>query len=313
MQSGLTPALFKPNTIHSEKTIEELFVTSIVQGNKEEAARLIDLDPQVLLKTADVTDLSERHFKAITGYQGALWALDEDMVKMIDIKASQIPGEEGKKIRAALLLQHQELKENKISYLLNGTLYKEVHYDHKPLSEAYQHYGALCFEEIKQRKCREKSNTYNKPVLTNSKEDALAESKTALDIAWSNIGKSQQLMPAHAIQEMCSLKGYFNKNESHSFSRSFQFHDYENMETHLHALFPVKDAKQGALGIDFILKRSAWENRIGIVDRVKAHSNESYVSYIIADGEKLNRLFQQRARELDLTNSLVSHVVHNKG
>ncbi len=59
------------------------FVRLIAEGEQDEVEALLQKDRTLALLASDVTDLSERTFKGITGFQYAVWALDWHMWTMI--------------------------------------------------------------------------------------------------------------------------------------------------------------------------------------------------------------------------------------
>src|SRR5690349_11294377 len=59
------------------------FVRLIAEGEQDQAEALLQKDTTLALLPSDVTDLSNRTFKDITGFQYAVWALDWHMWTMI--------------------------------------------------------------------------------------------------------------------------------------------------------------------------------------------------------------------------------------
>jgi len=103
------------------KELEKL-LKWVVEGEQEQAEALIEKNPQLLLASGQVTDLSGRTFKNITAFQYALWAMDYHIWTMIK---NNLPLEEQVKQFNAL--------ESK------GTEHGKQ-YDIKPLTEALQTY-----------------------------------------------------------------------------------------------------------------------------------------------------------------------------
>ena len=54
-----------------------------MQGEQDQAEKIIKDNPSLLLSPGTVTDLSGREFKQITAFQYVLWALDWHMWKML--------------------------------------------------------------------------------------------------------------------------------------------------------------------------------------------------------------------------------------
>ena len=65
--------------------IKELntFLRLVAEGEQDQAKNLLKKTPELALASSDVTDLSGRTFKDITGFQYAVWALDWHMWSMI--------------------------------------------------------------------------------------------------------------------------------------------------------------------------------------------------------------------------------------
>lgn len=64
------------------RMIEQL-LKLVVEGEQDQAEALIKKDPQLLLATGNIIDLSGRSFENITAFQYALWAMDYHMWTMI--------------------------------------------------------------------------------------------------------------------------------------------------------------------------------------------------------------------------------------
>ncbi len=75
---------FTPRSVdlqHVEKVGNLLHL--VTEGEQESAENLIFKNPELLLMSGSVTDLSGRTFQKITPFQYALWAMDWHMIKMI--------------------------------------------------------------------------------------------------------------------------------------------------------------------------------------------------------------------------------------
>ena len=59
------------------------FLTFVAEGEQDKAEAMLQNNPALVLVPGDVADLSKRTFKAITGFQYAVWALDWHMWTMI--------------------------------------------------------------------------------------------------------------------------------------------------------------------------------------------------------------------------------------
>ena len=99
-----------------------ILLQCVAYGQQEQAEAMLQRDPDLLLMKGDVTDYSLRHFKNITAFQYALWALDRHMWTMLlkylpEVKAAE---------------QFSELEEK-------GTEYG-IHYDFASLINALEIY-----------------------------------------------------------------------------------------------------------------------------------------------------------------------------
>ncbi len=96
----------KQTTLKSVRT----FLKRVVEGEQDKAERRLKKNPELALLPSDVTDLSGRIFKGITGFQYAVWALDWHMWTMIlkylpkDQATAQIKAMD----RGSWVLQHRE-------------------------------------------------------------------------------------------------------------------------------------------------------------------------------------------------------------
>ncbi len=59
------------------------FLKLVTEGEEDAAEAMLKVNPALALASGDVTDLSNRSFKNITGFQYAVWALDQRMWTMI--------------------------------------------------------------------------------------------------------------------------------------------------------------------------------------------------------------------------------------
>lgn len=80
------PAMAKPDprvTGASELRKLQGFLKAVVGGEQDKAETILKRDPALAVVSIDVTDLSKRTFKNVTGLQYALWALDWHMWTML--------------------------------------------------------------------------------------------------------------------------------------------------------------------------------------------------------------------------------------
>jgi hypothetical protein len=59
------------------------FITFVAEGEQDKAETMLKSNPALALFSGDITDLSKRTFAGITGFQYAVWALDQHMWTMI--------------------------------------------------------------------------------------------------------------------------------------------------------------------------------------------------------------------------------------
>ncbi|MCE3238479.1 MAG: hypothetical protein K0R24_1460 [Gammaproteobacteria bacterium] len=147
------------------------FLRWVAEGEQDKAEAMLKADHTLSLKSGRVTDLSERTFKHITGFQYALWALDWNMWMML---LKYIPREEAQ-------LQAMALDEN-------GTKHGK-HFDFSQLLRAYQ--------------------TYEENYAVS--EVQTPEIKKAMETHWcKQVGRAQLLLPAHAVNEYCRYDRAFD-------------------------------------------------------------------------------------------------------
>jgi hypothetical protein len=170
---------------------------AVVKGNQHKVERLPNAS--MLLYKADVTDHSERHFKSITAYQYALWALDARMIKAIEDRVQGIPGKAGEGLRAALSAQRKELKEQGLNYTYNGRMINETQYNPEPLFQAY-----ITLDNFKERPPHG--------------QDPEVFCRRMLNVVYE-LSLQQRLMPAHMIQELCDPTRPFLKFQEKSLVR----------------------------------------------------------------------------------------------
>ncbi len=98
------------------------FVRLIAEGEQNKAEVLLQNDATLALLSSDVTDLSGRTFKGITGFQYAVWALDWHMWTMIlkylskDVAAEQIKAMD----KGLWISQHHKSGDWLVQNLLNA-------------------------------------------------------------------------------------------------------------------------------------------------------------------------------------------------
>lgn len=114
----------------------QLLLICVARGEQDLAEKILRNNPKLLLNRGNVTDCSGRYFKNITAFELMLWALDTRyMWKMmyLCIIESDLGNEDKLEIIQNLLVQYEHVHENRVTYLLDGNVYKESYYDISPL------------------------------------------------------------------------------------------------------------------------------------------------------------------------------------
>ncbi|MCW8385102.1 hypothetical protein OQJ15_02160 [Fluoribacter dumoffii] len=104
------------------------FLDFVVRGDYHSVRAALERNIRLLFHRNEVTDCSGRTFFAISGFEYALWAFDKHMWTLI---IECIPAnEEGKEILELLLDQYNRLRQQGVSYSLNGQITTgETHFD----------------------------------------------------------------------------------------------------------------------------------------------------------------------------------------
>jgi hypothetical protein len=202
----------------------------IASGNQDEAKKMLEDDPTLLLKRGSVIDFSGREFKDISPFELGLYNFDTHMLHMILERISEVEdGEPRKQIIDELKQQYKTVFEDYdkekgtdgIRYTLNGKEYHEKHFDLQPLIDAVQEYD---------------TNYHNWNNDERKKH-------------WCTVvGKLQVLLPAHVRQEYCHPRRSFNPTpdfKENTLDRSLKFYNYIKSD------FQVWDGLLTGLGVDF--------------------------------------------------------------
>lgn len=153
----------------------------VVNGQQEDAEKLITLLPSLLTKQGNITD-RKRIFEGKTAFQYILWSLDVRHMAPMMIKCIPV-SQEGLEIVLHLIQQFENHEKELITYSLNDKKITEKHHDIQPFAHAAQDYAAH-FEEM---------------------------SLTARKTYWSeNICQNQLLIPFHVMQHYSEPRVPFN-------------------------------------------------------------------------------------------------------
>jgi hypothetical protein len=120
-QIAYNPRIFFPNPKTASSKLST-FLRLVAEGEQEKAEAMLKVNRRLALGAGTVTDLSNRTFKHITGFQYAVWAMDWHMWEML---LNWIPKEE-------VTMQLQALEEN-------GTEHG-IHFDLNPFIDVLDSY-----------------------------------------------------------------------------------------------------------------------------------------------------------------------------
>ena len=160
-------------------------VQLVVHGEYEKVKTMLKDGPHLPLfcQRTTVTDYSGREFDPISGFEYALWALDKHMWNDIlsclpRDKAGHLT-DEGRVIVAELQRQYNRVKNEGVTYKLNGVVKTESHYDFALIKELQKQVTA---------------------------QDADGDKDwDAIDTQWRDgVGGVQCLLPMHVVDEYCS-------------------------------------------------------------------------------------------------------------
>ena len=195
------------------------------------AEDLLKKSPEFLLERGDITDWGGRTFNHITAFEYALWAKD---FKMIEMMLCCIPNtSEGDEIRAALLLQYNQVKAP--IYACGGLTYT-LTYDQPcldandiPIQDAAGNWQTTSVTEI------HTENHFDVTPLLTAYKDYETHFNTRTwaqrDACWIKIiGTLQHLLPIHLLQRYCSPDTPFYPLPEFTgvFKRATQFYNIHN-------------------------------------------------------------------------------------
>lgn len=134
--------LQEPPKPQEQRKLLHLFLAHVVRGEYQQVQSLLKKDLQLLIKKEDFCDRSERHFKRISGFQYALWALDKHLWQAMlaclpQNKNGQLTAQ-SLELLALLEQQLNEVKQTKVHYQVQGRQVTEVHYNFALISELHK-------------------------------------------------------------------------------------------------------------------------------------------------------------------------------
>ena len=154
------------------------FLSHVVRSEKKEIQGMLEKDINLLLRTSEITDCSDRVFSDCTGYQYALWAMDKPAW---DAMLQCIPqGEQGTRVATQLLQQLEHLKAPGLKYTIQDKAITEQHYDFA-LIQALEHH----------------ENYFSTPIKHISNWDEMNQH-------WRiEVGDAQRKAPMWIVHEFC--------------------------------------------------------------------------------------------------------------
>ena len=159
-------------------------VQLVVHGEYDKVKIMLQDTPHLPLfcQRTTVTDYSGREFAPISGFEYALWALDKnmwnDILNCLPLNKAGHLTEEGRVIVAQLQCQYHRVKTVGVTYMLNGVIKTESHYDFAIINELQKQVAALNADE-------------------DQDWDALMQCRRS-------VGGAQCLLPVHVAGEYCS-------------------------------------------------------------------------------------------------------------
>ncbi|MBI2784952.1 MAG: F-box protein [Legionella longbeachae] len=211
--------LFKNDTTYLNSLLVERFLQHVVRGEYGIVQSLLALQPDLIDTQGQVTDLSKRKFPNVSGFEYALWALDEHMwTRMLE---SLSEDEKGSQIKARLYDLLIKYKKNGVTYTLHDETRTEQHFDFK--------------------------NTIIKELQEFVKN---GDNKQ-----WINgVGGKQKLLPIHVIEEYSSSEPFYPIPKfTHQPKSSRQFF---NGETGSYEFWFADDSE---LGVTFAICKTWWD------------------------------------------------------
>lgn len=173
--------LFKP--MHEKSKLLDRFMQQVILGNYTVVQAMLEKDIKLLTQTAEIKDKSTRTFKSISGFEYALWALDQ---KMWTIMLSCIPKNKlGEDIKKLLLTQYQEIKAKGATYIVHSPYNDRK----KTITETHFNYN-----ERLDAIAAKKATQHNHLVL-------MSRGRLVVRRDFPNVYKHQESVPLFAIKE----------------------------------------------------------------------------------------------------------------
>ncbi len=252
-------ALFQPDRLKNLLSQLLLFVAT---GKPDKAQKIVDMHPELLLKTGTVTDYSGRTFKDISAYEYAYWAKDSHMCRMLE----QYMNPETK---AEMLKRCEAIEKYGLTYIQHGVEVKgSKHFDFTPLKNALKNY----------------TDGYDGWFD--------ASNWTAIETAWLKVGIAQRDVPVHVAYEYCrkdrafAPKPEFNED---TLPRELTFRNYTTGTNE--SWFPLIISDAGGLGVTFAITRDSG-------DANGAGALSAWPGDVLLDWVAIDQLDKVRTNEL---------------
>ncbi len=142
----------------------------VVRGQQVEANALLMQDPQLLLGRCDVTDYSGRSFSGISAYEYAYWAMDYNMLRILDTHIMALTPSDMQAAKHEVNWRIACIYEDGLTYMQNGERKCSKNFDLLHLIRAYEKFIQQGWGNIQ---------------------------------AWLDVGIAQRDLPAHVANEYC--------------------------------------------------------------------------------------------------------------
>lgn len=151
------------------------FLSDVTRGDYNMVKKHLEKDIRLIVARGTVTDCSGRTFNNISGFEYTLWALDTHMTKVMLECVNQ--NRKGSIDIAELISQYNNVRENGVTYILNGKKIKEHHFDFDLINALQTYVDFIKSDEVN-----------------------LSE---AIQIWVNRVGGAQKLLPIHVVHEYC--------------------------------------------------------------------------------------------------------------
>ena len=260
-----------------------VFLTCTARGKQEDAKNFLTNNleriQEWLLSPGKFTDYSGRTFNC-TAYEYAYWAKDTHMCRMLEQQMDP-------QTKEAMGVRIDSLEQNGLTYEQRGNVIEHSkHFDFTPLKTAMHHY-VTNFKPLWRKEAG----------LGATVEDDHVPPPKVLTTAWLEVGRQQQELPVHVINEYCRKDGSFNTAEfnEEELPRDVIFRNKNNYN--MESFFPLDFSSSSIPGVHFALRPNAGlgENIIGPGGRLR---QDVFPESVAKDLSAIVRLDEVRTAEL---------------